>query len=82
MERYKAEKEVEKKAETNGFFKDVMAKMCIQIFKKNRQTKQKQKRINKGERKGSGKKERKEETGFSNDVMPQIGGGEKKVSAW
>ena len=29
-----AEKEVEKKAETNGFFKDVMAKMCIQIFKK------------------------------------------------
>ena len=56
--------------------------MHSDIQKKNRQTKQKQKRINKGGRKGSGKKERKEETGFSNDVMPQIGGGEKKVSAW
>ena len=59
MERYKAEKGVEKKAERNGFFKDVITKMCIQIFKKNRQTKEKQKRINKGGRKGNGKKERK-----------------------
>ena len=44
---------MEKKEERNGCFKDVMAKMCIQIFpkRKNKQTnktKQKQKKVNKG----------------------------------
>lgn len=60
MERHDAEKEVEKKAERNGFFKDVMAKMCIQIFKKKIDKQNKTKTEKNKQRREKGKwKERK-----------------------
>ena len=58
--------------------------MYSDIPKKQKQTnktKQKQKRINKEGRKGSGKKEMKE-IGFSKHLMLTFGGAKKKVGAW
>ena len=78
MERHEAETEVEKKAERNGVFKDVMAKMCIQIFKKTDKQNNTKTEKNKQRRERGKWKERKEETGFSNDVMPQCNAGERR----
>ena len=61
--------------------------MCIQIFQKkqtNKTNKQNKPKAEKNiQRKDKRKwKERKEETGFSKQLLPKIGGATKKVGAW